>query len=135
MTAYKLEHFTILCADMEKTKDFYCDVVGLKVGDRPDLGVKGYWLYAGDTPSVHLLDKEEMASLTGKSADAQADTAALDHVAFICRGLDSARQRLKSNNIDFNESEFPGLMTQLFVKDPDNILVELNFRIADQGAN
>ena len=132
MTAYKLEHFTIRCEDPEHTRDFYCDVVGLKMGDRPDLGVKGYWLYAGDTPSVHLLDKKEMAELTGEPPRTDPETAALDHVAFVCRDLKGAKQRLKDHGIDYKESVFPGLMVQLFVTDPDNILVELNFKDADQ---
>ena len=31
-----LEHFTIRCGDMEKTRDFYRDVLGLPVGEGGD---------------------------------------------------------------------------------------------------
>ena len=30
-----LQHYTIEPSDLERTKDFYCDVLGLKNGDRP----------------------------------------------------------------------------------------------------
>ena len=43
-----LDHYTINCADMEKTRDFYRDVLDLKEGFRPDLPFPGYWMYCGD---------------------------------------------------------------------------------------
>ena len=50
-----LQHFTIEPSDLERTKAFYCDVLGLENGDRPPLGFPGYWLYSGGVPTVHLL--------------------------------------------------------------------------------
>jgi catechol 2,3-dioxygenase-like lactoylglutathione lyase family enzyme len=55
MPAMSLNHYTILARDLEATKNFYTDVVGLSVGDRPPLGFPGYWLYCGGTPTVHLI--------------------------------------------------------------------------------
>ncbi len=40
-----LNHFTIRTADLERTKAFYSEVLGLPVGYRPPLGFPGYWLY------------------------------------------------------------------------------------------
>ena len=37
-----LQHFTIEPSDLERTKNFYCDVLGLEDGDRPPLGFPGY---------------------------------------------------------------------------------------------
>ena len=37
MPAMSLNHYTILARDLEATKNFYTDVVGLSVGDRPPL--------------------------------------------------------------------------------------------------
>jgi catechol 2,3-dioxygenase-like lactoylglutathione lyase family enzyme len=45
-----LQHYTIEPSDLERTKDFYCDVLGLENGDRPPLDFPGYWLYSGGTP-------------------------------------------------------------------------------------
>ncbi len=42
-----LQHYTIEPSNLEATKDFYCDVLGLENGDRPPLGFPGYWLYSG----------------------------------------------------------------------------------------
>ncbi|HUB43883.1 MAG TPA: VOC family protein, partial [Acetobacteraceae bacterium] len=55
MPAQSLNHYTIRVRDLEATKDFYTDVVGLTVGDRPPLNFPGYWLYCGSVPTVHLI--------------------------------------------------------------------------------
>ena len=44
-----LEHALIQTADMEGTKNWYVDVLGMKVGPHPDFKVPVYWLYIGDT--------------------------------------------------------------------------------------
>ena len=53
-----MEHVLVLCDDVERTREFYCDVVGLTIGDRPALEFPGHWLYAGDTPCVHIAQRE-----------------------------------------------------------------------------
>jgi hypothetical protein len=50
-----LQHFTIEPQDLEKTKNFYVDVLGLEIGDRPPLDFPGYWLYSGGSATVHLM--------------------------------------------------------------------------------
>ena len=55
MPAMSLNHYTIKARDLEATKKFYTDVVGLAVGDRPPLDFPGYWLYCGGVPTVHLV--------------------------------------------------------------------------------
>ncbi|MGH2860650.1 MAG: VOC family protein [Solirubrobacteraceae bacterium] len=40
-----LEHVLVLSDDVDATRDFYRDVVGLRVGPRPPLGFPGHWLY------------------------------------------------------------------------------------------
>ena len=50
-----LQHFTIEPADLERSKEFYCDVLGLENGERPPLDFPGYWLYSGGVATVHLM--------------------------------------------------------------------------------
>lgn len=126
MAITKLEHFTIRCSDLEVTRAFYRDVIGLTDGFRPAFGFQGHWLYAGDTPVVHLLDKAEAEQLGG--AHPGGDTGALDHVAFVGDDAAAVRAHLESVGATFEVREFPRLMTQFFLTDPDGILVELNVR-------
>jgi catechol 2,3-dioxygenase-like lactoylglutathione lyase family enzyme len=127
MTVKKLEHYTIRCSDLDRTRDFYCDVLGLTVGDRPPLGFKGYWLYIGETPVVHLVDRAEAEAMAGGPRPSK-ETGPLDHVAFLSSDIQATRSVLRARDLKFREVSFPGFMDQIFVPDPDNILVELTFR-------
>ena len=120
MPAERLEHYTIRCAYLERTRDFYRDMLGLTVGDRPPFNFKGYWLYLAGTPIVHLVEQ---------SGGVGRDTGALDHVAFSATDIDGTRAILSKNGHQFREAGVPGSkIRQLFVSDPDGITVELNFR-------
>ena len=61
MSVTGIEHMLVLTDDVERTRDFYSDVLGLEAGDRPALEFGGYWLYAGPTPVVHIADRRAYA--------------------------------------------------------------------------
>jgi catechol 2,3-dioxygenase-like lactoylglutathione lyase family enzyme len=128
MPAESLNHYTIQARDVEKTKDFYEQIVGLKVGDRPPLNFPGYWLYCGGTPTVHLLGYQANAKVIPDGPSYPAETGRLDHIAFSCSGLKDMKSTLKAHGIKYDERVLPRLnMTQLFYLDPDGIAVECNF--------
>ncbi len=124
MPAQSLNHFTIQVQDLEATKRFYTEIVGLTVGDRPPLDFPGYWLYCGSVPTVHLIYNR-----TGdKPIDGVPDTGRLDHIAFASTGLQDIRSKLQQNGIKYEERVLPRMnMTQLFYRDPDGIAIEMNF--------
>src|SRR4029079_6898354 len=39
-----MSHFTVLTDDVRRTVHFYCNLLGLSDGARPDLGFPGAWL-------------------------------------------------------------------------------------------
>jgi catechol 2,3-dioxygenase-like lactoylglutathione lyase family enzyme len=124
MPARALEHFTIRCRDLEHTRDFYSGVLGLTVGPRPNFNFAGYWLYAGETPVVHLVADE---GAVGARDDGES-TGRLDHIAFRGENFDAMVALLDAQGIAFRRTTVPGFrLRQLFVRDPDGILVELNF--------
>lgn len=128
MPAESLNHYTIQTRDLERTKNFYCDVVGLTVGDRPPLNFPGYWLYCGGMPVVHLLGYRANDPVIADGPSYPAKTGRLDHIAFACVGLKDMRANLEQRRIKYEERVLPRLnMTQLFYFDPDGIAVECNF--------
>jgi catechol 2,3-dioxygenase-like lactoylglutathione lyase family enzyme len=135
MPAQSLNHYTIKVRDLERTKDFYQEVVGLTVGDRPPLPFPGYWLYCGGVPTVHLIGyRAEDPEIADAPSD-PAPTGRLDHIAFSCDGLKEMRANLHARDIKFDERVLPRLnMTQLFYLDPDGISVECNFDAAETEA-
>jgi len=128
MALEALEHYTINCANLDATRDFYRDVLGLADGFRPKLGFAGYWLYAGDVPVVHLLGPDG-ALPENKGAEQGGDTGSLDHIAFRGRDPQATITKLKANGLSFRENRIADIkLHQVFVKDPNGITVEMNFR-------
>jgi catechol 2,3-dioxygenase-like lactoylglutathione lyase family enzyme len=126
MPLHGLNHFTICPVDLEKTKDFYVDVLGLDIGYRPPLNFPGYWLYSAASPTVHLIGPR--AGDEGKPARVSGPTGLFDHVAFACSDLKGVRAKLKASGVEFREQVLPrDNNTQIFCFDPDGVGVELNF--------
>jgi catechol 2,3-dioxygenase-like lactoylglutathione lyase family enzyme len=121
MPAAQLEHFTLECGDLKTTRDFYCDVLGLTEGFRPQMDFPGYWLYCGGVPVVHLMKREP-------EDRPRAQTGRLDHIAFKSVEPDITIGKFKANDIPYVENKVweVGLL-QVFVHDPDGLQVELNF--------
>ena len=125
-----LQHYTIEPSDLERTKEFYCDVLGLENGDRPPLDFPGYWLYSGGTATVHLMGtrKAREGIVVRGTEKKYEDTGRLDHIAFAASDVDGVRKRLQSRGVKFRESIVPRTGdTQFFMYDPDGVGVELNF--------
>ena len=123
-----LEHVTIRCAQLQRTRDFYVDLLGLAEGARPAFAFRGYWLYLGGVPVVHLV---EAADRPAEREIVSEGTGSFDHLAF--RGDDAAglQGRLKKAGMVFRERMVPGgALAQIFVRDPEGVLVEINFRVA-----
>src|SRR4029079_13674619 len=54
MPLTELNHYLLVAKNLERTRTFYCDVLGLELAERPDFGFPGYWLKIGDEICVHL---------------------------------------------------------------------------------
>jgi catechol 2,3-dioxygenase-like lactoylglutathione lyase family enzyme len=133
MPLLRLEHYLVLSDDIDATRDFYCDVLGMREGFRPKLGFPGYWLYVGDVPSIHIAEWESYAVWTkevGIPISSRAkSTGAVDHIAFNASGFDETRARLQARGIEINENLLDEIdLRQLFIYDPNGVPIELNFR-------
>jgi len=123
MALNALHHVTVQTHDLEATRDFYRDVLGLTVGFRPDLDFPGYWLYCGDIPVVHLVP--EGSAIGGGPSP---DTGPFDHFAFLASDFDGIKAKLEGHGIKYRENHInrPPI-DQLFFPDNNNVMVELNF--------
>ena len=133
MPLTRLEHYLVLSDDIDRTRDFYRDVLGMTEGFRPDLDFLGYWLYLGDTPCIHIGDWATYAVWTKQvgipiSARAPA-TGPVDHIAFNATGFEEMRARILERGLPFSENSLDEIgMRQIFTRDPNGVPIEINFR-------
>jgi catechol 2,3-dioxygenase-like lactoylglutathione lyase family enzyme len=131
MTVRGLEHFLVLADDIDVTRDFYRDVVGLSVGDRPPLAFPGYWLYGGSgTACVHIAERRSYAAhasgLGLAVPERDPGVGPVDHVAFSGGDWDSLMARLSRFSVAAVTNAVPGGPRQVFIEDPNGVRVEIN---------
>lgn len=130
----RLDHYSIRTKDLESTRHFYAEVLGLEVGPRPDFAFPGVWLYRNGVAVVHVvgIDPNDPSGLHeylgDKGLDGETGTGTIDHVAFVGSDLDEVRARFQAAQVPFRERVVPSLnLSQLFVEDPNGVTIELNF--------
>jgi catechol 2,3-dioxygenase-like lactoylglutathione lyase family enzyme len=134
MSIGSLEHVLVLADDIDGTRDFYCEVVGLVAGQRPPLAFPGYWLYARPDGSgaacVHVAERRAYADhavglgLTVPVEDP--GVGPLDHIAFNASDYDGLLERLERHGVRAVMNAVPGGPRQVFFQDPNGVRVEIN---------
>jgi len=129
----KIEHYLVLTHDIDATRDFYVEALGMRVGPRPPLGFPGYWVYVGDTPCIHIgewLTYTEHSRGQGIPVSTRAPgTGPVDHIAFHAHDYDEILTRLERNGVDVQKNDPPGgVLRQLFLSDPNGVKIEINVR-------
>jgi catechol 2,3-dioxygenase-like lactoylglutathione lyase family enzyme len=120
-----MNHFTIAAEDRDKTLGFYCGLLGLEEGHRPELGFPGAWLYApgGEQAILHIYWDRPMPS---------ARTGVIDHMAFTASDLRAVKARFDAEQVKYDLRQQVGSGTwQLFSFDPNGAKVELDFAASE----
>lgn len=116
-----MNHFTITAEDRGKTLAYYCGLLGLVEGPRPDLGFAGAWLYPPQSSQavLHIYWDRPMPSLR---------TGVIDHLAFTAQDLKAVKARFDATGVPYDLRRQAGAGTwQLFSTDPNGARVELDF--------
>jgi catechol 2,3-dioxygenase-like lactoylglutathione lyase family enzyme len=120
-----MNHFNILTDDVPATVAFYCDVLGLANGARPDFGFPGAWLYADDRPILHV---------SGGRTHAELRPGVIDHMAFSATDLRATLDRLEHAGYGpVCRRQVTTGIWQVFVDDPNGARVELDFDPSEPG--
>jgi catechol 2,3-dioxygenase-like lactoylglutathione lyase family enzyme len=127
-----VEHLLVLSDDIDATRDFYRDVLGLHEGERPPLEFPGHWLYIGDFARVHVAERDAYAAhaaTLGLSVPDPAEGGPVDHIAFAADDYEEIAARLREAGVDAVENSIPAAgLRQLFVEDPNGLRIEINVR-------
>jgi catechol 2,3-dioxygenase-like lactoylglutathione lyase family enzyme len=122
-----LNHINIVAADLAKTVAFYESVLGMKAQPIPGAppGFDGRWIFDSQgNPVIHV-----QAYNAGRHGAINSGlTGAIDHVSLTCVGFADIKTRCAALGVDYRVSDRQyGDLRQMFITDPDNISLELNF--------
>ncbi len=126
-----LDHRGIRTTKLELTRHFYEDLMGLKSGHRPSaLATSGYWLYAGKKPIIHLIESSDDATDAADAAKGRREeltnAGGQTHLALTVEGARDIVERLKKASVPYWDRLFRNpIMYQVFVEDPNGLLIEL----------
>jgi catechol 2,3-dioxygenase-like lactoylglutathione lyase family enzyme len=131
-----LDHVLVLSDDIDRSREFYEGVLGLRAGPRPPLEFDGFWLYAGERPCLHVADRvayrAHARTLGLTVAERAGGPGPVDHIAFVADDYDAACTRLQRVGVEPVRNDVPGGgPRQLFFFDPDGVRVEINIRPED----
>ena len=112
-----VHHITILVTDLERSRKFYGDLLGLREKeDMPDFGTPLIWYQVGAT-QIHLLPKEYVPVTQFSHLS---NLAWNRHVALGIEDFSEIRDRLEKAGVQYCENPNERLgMKQLFFQDPD----------------
>lgn len=132
-----IEHFLLQTSDMEKTREWYTKVLGMRVGPSPDFKFPVLWLYLGDKDVVHVTEggrnvSENRKAYVGQQSEAAEGTGVVDHIAFRATGLREMLAHLGKLGVDFRQRQVSDQgLYQLFMFDPNGVKIELNYAAAE----
>lgn len=119
-----LAHVNIRTSNLEKSVAFYRDVLGLVPGPaatRPQSSDHVWMSDERGRPCIHL-------QRTNGGAEQGGERCGMHHLALACPGAAQWREKLRSMNVGFQESEFaPANIVQFNLLDPDGVRIELMF--------
>jgi len=122
-----LDHITIIVDDVQASREFYVNLLGMKEARRPEFDFPGAWFQAGST-MVHATLSDEKSGRAGWGDHGNAAIASRGHhFAFIVDDVDKSVPILEDARVKFlSELKIrPDGAKQIFVADPDGHVVEL----------
>jgi catechol 2,3-dioxygenase-like lactoylglutathione lyase family enzyme len=129
-----LFHIAIKTADLQATRVFWRDIIGLREIARPDFGFPGAWLACPQPGGQAIIHVYAGGPALGPAGTAPRGSAAIDHISLSCSGYRDYAARFRRAGLPFREFIVPGTtLWQLFVYDPSGVQLELTFEGSIEG--
>ena len=121
-----LDHVTVVVKDLEASRRFYVDVLGMREVQRPAFSFAGLWFQAGTT-QIHLILEFAGSGPAGNLLPEDRRSSRTHHFAFEVDDAHAAYAWLKQAGVKIlgEPKPRPDGYIQVFVTDPDGHVVEL----------
>lgn len=122
----QIDHVTLVVQELERSRRFYEDVLGMEAAQRPGFRFPGLWFRAGAT-LVHLIEAHAESGPAEFFVPEQCLISRTHHFAFEVDDAHAAVARLTELGIPLVDGPKlrPDGPTQIYIQDPDRHLVEL----------
>lgn len=117
-----VNHVSLCVEDLDASLAFYCGLLGLEPLERPDFGIPGAWLDAGNS-QIHLIVAPEGMD-AGRPPSKPSPLA--NHLAFTVSDYKQTLSRLGDAGLEVIETS-PEI-GQLWVTDPSGHMIEFSSR-------
>ncbi|XP_055801736.1 glyoxylase I 4-like [Solanum dulcamara] len=119
-----LNHISIVCRSVDKSLDFYQNILGFFPIRRPcSFNFDGAWLFNYGI-GIHLLQSEDPENMPKISIINPKD----NHISFQCESMATVEKRLKEMETEYIKCrvEEGGIyVDQIFFHDPDGTMIEI----------
>ena len=120
---YDYDHYSMVVTDVDKSAEFYADVLKLQEIPHPDLTPGFRWFLVNKHAQIHLIEKEFTPFEKNKSV----------HLALTTQDIDRIVEHLESKSVEY--SDWGGKKNtigrrsdgaaQIYIQDPDGYWIEL----------
>lgn len=122
MQIRKLDHVNVRTTQLAKMIDWYTTVLGMHSGNRPDFPFPGAWMYAGESPVVHLV------GIDGDPATGSEVKLKLEHFALSATGRERFIKTLDEKSEKYQRGELKDFnIIQINLWDPDGNHIHIDF--------
>jgi catechol 2,3-dioxygenase-like lactoylglutathione lyase family enzyme len=136
--AVRLQHCGLVVSDLERSKRFYSEALGLEEVPRPrNFTFAGAWFRFG-ADEIHLLAEADTTGGAGVGDPGPGAVSGLaTHLAFEVDDLRAACARLASNRVSLIGGPMPrgDGATQVFFRDPDGYVLEFFERTGEDQSD
>ena len=133
-----LHHVTLTVTDIDRSKEFYRDILGLKEIARPAFPFAGAWFEIGSTQHLHLIVHDDATFRAPHKGIDTRDVHFAVRVPSYRRALEFLRAKGYGENRDdrdFHKMEVKPKPTagypQIYIIDPDRHVIEINAEALD----
>lgn len=120
------DHVTLICADLETTRRFYVDFLGMTEVPRPPFKFPGLWFQLGNM-QIHATQESSEAGQAGWADRGHKIVSRGHHIAFAVDDVSQALVTVGAHGVRIASplQQRPDGYKQLYVYDPDGHVVEL----------
>jgi catechol 2,3-dioxygenase-like lactoylglutathione lyase family enzyme len=126
INATAFDHVTLVCRDLDATRRFYVDLLGMREVPRPAFNFPGRWFQLGHV-QIHATQESADSGQAGWSGQSVKIVSRGHHIAFAVNDVTAALKSAEAHGVQIASplQHRPDGFRQAYLFDPDGHVVEI----------